>query len=142
MDPNNNLKLVFSTVAFVLFWFGFGYVVCTIAHQVFVAALRASTHCYALILVGIQFEEVTAAFASDVSKVVDRIFVRCAVPSQLLTKISVTISVPIVAAFRKSHRFSDAERYASPGARGRFSITKPPDSRARVHAIVTRFSDF
>ncbi len=108
MNPNNDLKLVFLTVALVLFRFGVGNVVCTIAHQVFVAALRASTHGYALILVGIQFEEVTAAFAFDVRKVIDRILVLCAVPSQLLAKIGVIISVPIVAAFRESHRSSDA----------------------------------
>ena len=127
MNANNDLKLVSTTVALVLFRFGVGSVVCTIAHQMFVGALRTNTHGYALILVCIQFEEVRAEFALDVGKVVDRILVFSAVPSQLLAKVSVIIPIPIATKSCESHRFSAAERPGSSMSRPKkLTIRKRP----------------
>jgi len=118
MNANNKLKFVFTTFAFVLLRFGFSDVVRTVAHQMFVFALRANANRDALILVGIQFEKVRAAFAFDVSKVINGVFVLCAVPGQFLAKVSVIVPIPIATTFRESHRFSDAERSHSPGRSG------------------------
>lgn len=110
MNANYKLKYVFAAFAFMLPRFCFSEVVCTIAHQMFVFALRANANCDTLIFVGIKLEEVTAAFKFDVGKIVDRIVVLFAVPSKLFAKIGVIVPIPIVTTFRECHKGSDAER--------------------------------